>query len=98
GEGLEVPGRQAALLEGPPGAIGAIRVRVERADKPGDAVARPGHRELQLFQISRRLQPAYEERVPHHLTFETGEILALRRPARAVMLRESGLACERSLW
>src|SRR3989440_6543638 len=42
----------------------------------------------------RRLQPAYEQRVPHHLAFETGEILALRRPARTEQLRERVLTGE----
>src|SRR5207302_1089383 len=38
--------------------------------------------------------PRPPPRVPHHLPFETGEILALRRPARAEQLRERVLARE----
>src|SRR4029077_19850643 len=60
----------------------------------GDAVAPASHGELQLSQVRRRLEPAYEPLVPHHLPLETGEVLALSRSPRSEELSQPVLAPE----
>ncbi len=67
---------------------------VERADELSDTVTVSCHRELQLFQGRRRLEPADEQRVALHLPSEAAQVFALGGFPRAEQLGQGVLAGE----
>src|SRR4051812_16057611 len=79
GEGRQILLREPWLLERLAFGPGAIRMRVERANRAGHAVAASRHRELKALHVVRGHPADHMKGVAARIADEAAEIFLLRR-------------------